>query len=131
MKPYLITSVFLFFFLAIAVKGGAKTVGTEMTAANDSTQWKPKVLITKHYAYEENPLFYYHNISIFRDLQTNVNSYEAKGIYWLRINIKPEQHVKQKKYVLSFNNLTYVDLTLIDDMTGKVIENRKSGLFRP
>lgn len=122
MKPYLVTPFLLFFSLVASFTGSANTE----RAAHISTP-----LIAQEQLNEDSPLFYYHNKSIFKNPQVKPGKYEAKGIYWLRINIPASRDLKRKTYVLSFNNLTYVDLTLIDDRTSLAIENRKSGLFRP
>lgn len=122
MKPYLVTPFLLFFSLVASFTGSANTE----RAAHISTP-----LIAQEQLNEDSPLFYYHNKSIFKSPQAKPGKYDAKGIYWLRINIPASRDLKRKTYVLSFNNLTYVDLTLIDDRTSLAIENRKSGLFRP
>lgn len=114
--------LFCYFFLVASFTGSANTE----RAAHISTP-----LIAQEQLNEDSPLFYYHNKSIFKNPQVEPGKYHAKGIYWLRINIPASRDLKRKTYVLSFNNLTYVDLTLIDDRTSLAIENRKSGLFRP
>lgn len=122
MKPYLVTIFLVLFHFAAALNGSAKTKRTSEIST---------VLIAQEQLNQQSPLFYYHNKSIFRNHHILEDKYDAKGIYWLRIHIPVSKDLKKKTYVLSFNNLTYVDLTLIDDLTSSAIASRKSGLFRP
>ena len=122
MTPDLIKPFLLLFLFIASIKGSAQ--------AERATQISP-VLIAQDNLNEDSPLFYYHNKSIFHNPQVKPEQYDAKGTYWLRFNIPASKDFKRKTYILSFNNLTYVDLTLIDDRTSEAIENRKSGLFTP
>lgn len=122
MKPDLVAPFLLFFLLVVSLKG---------SAAIQRTNEIPTVLIAQEQLNEDSPLFYYHNKSIFKNPKIKQDDFDAKGIYWLRIHIPASKDYKKKTYVLSFNNLTYVDLTLIDDRTSKAIDSRKAGLFRP
>lgn len=122
MKPYLFTPFLLFLFLVAFLKGSATA---ERTAQNST------ILIAQEQRNEDSPLFYYHNKSIFQNPKAKPGKYDAKGVYWLRINIPASRDLKRKTYVLSFNNLTYVDLTLVDDRKSIAVDNRKSGIFRP
>lgn len=122
MKPDLVAPFLLFFLLVVSLKE---------SAAVQRTNEIPTVLIAQEQLNEDSPLFYYHNKSIFKNPKIKQDDFDAKGIYWLRIHIPASKDYKKKTYVLSFNNLTYVDLTLIDDSNSVAIDNRKAGLFRP
>lgn len=122
MKPDLAAPFLLFFLLVFSVNGS-------VSAARDNEI--STVLIAQEQLNQDSPLFYYHNKSIFKNPKIKQDDFDAKGIYWLRIHIPASKDYKKKTYVLSFNNLTYVDLTLIDDHTSLAIDHRKSGLFRP
>lgn len=122
MRPYLLTLFLVLFNFAAAVKAYAETERTNEIST---------VLIAQDQPEQENPLFYYHNKSIFRNHHIKKDEYDAKGIYWLRIDIPVSKDLQKKTHVLSFNNLTYVDLTLIDDLKGAVVATRRAGLFRP
>jgi two-component sensor histidine kinase len=122
MKPDLVAPFLLFFLLVVSLKG---------SAGIQRTNEIPTVLIAQEQLNEDSPLFYYHNKSIFKNPKIKQDDFDAKGIYWLRIHIPASKDYKKKTYVLSFNNLTYVDLTLIDDRSSVAIDSRKAGLFRP
>lgn len=57
------------------------------------------------------------------------NSDKNKDSYWLRKEIFLNECSSTGQYVLSFHNLTFVDLTLLDG-DNKVMDRRKAGLFR-
>lgn len=122
MRPYLLILFLVLFNFAAALNACANTERTNEIST---------VLIAQEQPNQENPLFYYHNKSIFRNHHIKNDKYDAKGIYWLRIDIPVSKDLQKKTHVLSFNNLTYVDLTLIDDVKGTAVATRKAGLFRP
>ena len=100
-------------------------VAAKTCVANNSP-----LLIAKEYTEYTNPMYYYHHSGLFLPLsQIKRDVDQEKGIFWLKKEINLTDSLTTGNYVLSFDNLTYVNLTLID-AKGEIVYKKKAGLFR-
>ncbi|WP_312339869.1 7TM diverse intracellular signaling domain-containing protein [Sphingobacterium sp.] len=130
MKPNIIITILLLFSIATIHFGRDAITANNQTAANRCWADKCPVLITKENAAYNNPEYYYHHPDIFvpiSHIKRDID--QKKGIFWLKKEILPSDSISTGNYVLSFDNLTYVNLTLIN-AKGDIEFRRKSGLFR-
>lgn len=108
MKPNII------FIILVLLSIATIRFGKDAVMANN-------MLIKKTYLAAETPIF------IAKEEENKKN--QNKESYWLRKRIFLKAGSSTGQYVLSFTNLTFVDLTLFDE-EDKVIDHRKAGLFR-
>ncbi|WP_394676751.1 7TM diverse intracellular signaling domain-containing protein [uncultured Sphingobacterium sp.] len=88
------------------------------------------ILIAKEDERNIESIYYYNTPQLFLPIaQYNRDKNQNKESYWLRKNIFLNAGSSTGQYVLSFNNLTFVDLTLFDGEKN-IIDHRKAGLFR-
>ncbi|WP_293887094.1 MULTISPECIES: sensor histidine kinase [unclassified Sphingobacterium] len=88
------------------------------------------IVITQERAHQSAPAYYYTNRHLFVPLaQFKPAKNQEKNIFWLKKVIFLNNHALTGDYVLSFDNLTFVDLTILD-VKGNIIDNRSAGLFR-
>lgn len=129
MKPLvkrILLSILLLFQLGIGVSCSASS---NINIQPNSFGWKPKMLITAEYPNQTEPRYYYDNEYLFHQPASNATQYNSKQTYWLRAPIQTRKGRRTQTYILSFEHLTYVDLTLINE-DGKIITQKKSGIFR-
>ncbi|WP_312906105.1 hypothetical protein [Sphingobacterium multivorum] len=87
------------------------------------------IVIAQEKENQTDPRYYYTNKQLFKPLaQFKPAKSQDKNNYWLKKVISLDENALTGDYVLSFDNLTFVDMVLIG-MEGQIIERRSAGLF--
>ncbi|WP_333889190.1 7TM diverse intracellular signaling domain-containing protein [Sphingobacterium siyangense] len=130
MKPNIIVSLLLLLCIATIRFGRDAISANNMSAKKTYLATESTILIAKEKEDHTQPIYYYNNPQLFSPLsQFNRDINQNKDIYWLRKNIYLHANASTGNYVLSFDNLTFVDLTLFD-LKGNIVDTKKAGLFR-
>lgn len=130
MKPNIIITVLLLLGMATIRFGRDAISANNQAAVKTSLTNSSPLLITKEHAEYTDPEYYYNHANLFVPLnQIKRNIEQEKGIFWLKKELGPADSLSTSNYILSFDNLTYVDLALING-TGEIEFRKKSGLFR-
>ncbi|MDR3011456.1 MAG: hypothetical protein LBV59_26280 [Sphingobacterium sp.] len=130
MKPNIIVTILLLLSIAIIHFGRDAIMSNNQATVSTCLANNSPILITKENTAYNNPNYYYDHPSIFVPIsQIKRDIDQEKGIFWLKKEITPSDRLSTDNYVLSFDNLTYVNLTLIN-AKGEIEFSRKSGLFR-
>ncbi|MGJ1509298.1 7TM diverse intracellular signaling domain-containing protein [Sphingobacterium siyangense] len=88
------------------------------------------IVIAQEKENQTDPIYYYTNKQLFKPLaEFKPAKSQDKNSYWLKKVISLDENALTGDYVLSFDNLTFVDMVLIG-MEGQIIERRSAGLFR-
>lgn len=130
MKPNIIVTILMLLCIAIIRFGRDATMANNQVAAKTCVANNSPLLIAKEYTEYTNPMYYYHHSGLFLPLsQIKRDVDQEKGIFWLKKEINLTDSLTTGNYVLSFDNLTYVNLTLIDAKS-EIVYKKKAGLFR-
>jgi len=88
------------------------------------------IVITQEKEGQTDPVYYDTNKQLFAPLaHFKPATNQDKNIFWLKKVIFLDDSALTGDYVLSFDNLTFVDLTILD-MHGNILDKRSAGLFR-
>ena len=130
MKPRIILSVILLICLS-TIKFGSDIIIAQNDELKETFLAEDMpALITIEIPQHEDALYYYHNQTHFKPLnQFPQSKSNAKEVFWYKKKICLSDSLPSGVYVLSFNHLTFVDLTVFDQQ-GLIITNRKAGSFR-
>lgn len=130
MKPNIIVTILMLLCIATIRFGRDAMMANNQVAIKTCIAKNSPLLIAKEYAEYTNPVYYYHHSVLFAPLnRIKREADQEKGIFWLKKEISLSDSLKTGNYVLSFDNLTYVNLTVIDSK-GEIVYKKKSGLFR-
>lgn len=130
MKPNIIVTILMLLCIATIRFGRDAMMANNQVAIKTCIAKNSPLLITKEYTENTNPIYYYYHPDIFVPLsQIKREVDQEKGIFWLKKKISLSDSLTTGNYVLSFDNLTYVNLTVIDSK-GEIVYKKKSGLFR-
>ncbi|UQA75597.1 hypothetical protein K2F45_00865 [Sphingobacterium siyangense] len=130
MKPNIIVTILMLLCIATIRFGGDAMMANNQVAIKTCFAKNSPIRITKEYTEYTNPIYYYHRPDLFVPLsQIKKDVDQEKGIFWLKKEINLSDSLSTGNYVLSFDNLTYVNLTVID-AKGEIVYKKKSGLFR-
>ncbi len=130
MKPNIIFIILLLLSIATIRFGKDAIVANNVLIKQTYLAAETPIFIAKEEEDKISPLYYYNNPQLFVPIaQYHRDKNQNKESYWLRKRIFLNAGSSTGQYVLSFANLTFVDLTLIDG-DDKVIDHRKAGLFR-
>ncbi|APU95283.1 hypothetical protein BV902_02175 [Sphingobacterium sp. B29] len=130
MKPNIIVTILMLLCIATIRFGGDAMMANNQVAIKTCIAKNSPIRITKEYTEYTNPIYYYHRPDLFVPLsQIKKDVDQEKGIFWLKKEINLSDSLSTGNYVLSFDNLTYVNLTVID-AKGEIVYKKKSGLFR-
>jgi hypothetical protein len=130
MKPNIIITVLLLLGIATIRFGRDAISANNLAAVKTSLANRSPILLTKEHAEHTDPEYYYNHANLFVPLnQIKRNIEQEKEIFWLKKELGPADSLSTSNYILSFDNLTYVDLALING-TGEIEFRKKSGLFR-
>ncbi|TWI19948.1 7TM diverse intracellular signaling domain-containing protein [Sphingobacterium siyangense] len=130
MKPNIIFT-FLLLLSIVAIRfGGDAIVANYAIQKNTYLANESPTLITQEKESCTSPHYYLANPELFQELsQFRAETNQHRATFWLKKRIFLADSLLTGDYVLSFDNLTYVELTLMD-VWGNVIAKRKAGLFR-
>ncbi|WP_448137014.1 7TM diverse intracellular signaling domain-containing protein [Sphingobacterium siyangense] len=130
MKPNIIVTILMLLCIATIHFGRDAMMANNQVAIKTCIAKNSPIRITKEYTEYTNPIYYYHRPDLFVPLsQIKKDVDQEKGIFWLKKEINLSDSLSTGNYVLSFDNLTYVNLTVID-AKGEIVYKKKSGLFR-
>lgn len=130
MKPNIIVTILMLLCIATIRFGRDAMMSNNQVAIKTCIAKNSPLLIAKEYAEYTNPMYYYHHSVLFAPLNRIKRDVDQeKGIFWLKKEISLSDSLTTGNYVLSFDNLTYVNLTVID-AKGEIVYKKKSGLFR-
>ncbi|WP_312789808.1 7TM diverse intracellular signaling domain-containing protein [Sphingobacterium sp.] len=130
MKPNIIFIILLLLSIATIRFGKDAIVANNVLIKQTYLAAETPIFIAKEEENKISPLYYYNHPQLFVPIaQYHRDKNQNKESYWLRKRIFLNAGSSTGQYVLSFANLTFVDLTLIDG-DDKVIDHRKAGLFR-
>ncbi len=130
MKPNIIVTILLLLSIATIRFGREALVANNQAAAKTCVANQSPIGITKENPTYTHPTYYYTHPDLFVPLnQIKRDVDQEKGIFWLKKQILPSDSLTTGSYVLSFDYLTYVNLTVIDGK-GEIAYRRRSGLFR-
>ncbi|WP_088159840.1 7TM diverse intracellular signaling domain-containing protein [Sphingobacterium sp. G1-14] len=129
MKPNIIFILLLLLSIATIRLGRDAIIANNMLIKKTFLATETPILIAKESESRKDPIYYYNNPQLFLPItHYHRDKNQNKDNYWLRKKIFLNNPLSTGQYVLSFDNLTFVDLTLIDG-NDKVIDRRKAGLF--
>lgn len=130
MKPNIIFIILILLSLILIRLGRDAIVVNNALLEKTYLATETPIFIAKEDEKHIKPIYYYNNPQLFFPIdQYNRGKNQNKESYWLRKSILLSAPSSTGQYVLSFNNLTFVDLTLFDS-DNKIIDYRKAGLFR-
>lgn len=72
--------------------------------------------------------YYYSTDFIFKPFSA-IKELEAGAVYWVKMPLVTAANLRDNRYVLSFSNLTFVDLYLYEG--SELLTHKKNGAFRP
>jgi len=130
MKPNIIF-ILILLLCTVAIHFGMNAIISHNSAVHDTYISKESpIVITQERAQQTQPAYYYTNRHLFVPLaQFKPAKNQEKNIFWLKKVIFLNNNALTGDYVLSFDNLTFVDLTILD-VKGNIIDSRSAGLFR-
>ncbi|WP_313264683.1 7TM diverse intracellular signaling domain-containing protein [Sphingobacterium sp.] len=130
MKPNVIVT-FLLLLSIIAIRfGGDAIVANYAVLKNTYLADESPILIAPEKENYTSPHYYFANPKLFQELsQFTPGTNQDRATFWLKKRIFLADSLLTGDYVLSFDNLTFVELTVIN-IQGDIIAKRKAGLFR-
>ncbi|MDF2849817.1 MAG: hypothetical protein K0S31_502 [Sphingobacterium multivorum] len=130
MKPNIIF-ILLLLLSSVAIHFGMEAIISHNSAVQHTYISKESpIVITQEREQQTDPAYYYANRHLFVPIaQFKPATSQDKNIFWLKKVIFLDDSALIGDYVLSFDNLTFVDLTILD-MHGNILDKRNAGLFR-
>ncbi|WP_293938737.1 7TM diverse intracellular signaling domain-containing protein [Sphingobacterium sp. UBA5996] len=130
MKPNIIF-ILLLLLSTVAIHFGMEAIISHNSAVQHTYISKESpIVITQEKEGQTDPVYYDTNKQLFAPLaHFKPATNQDKNIFWLKKVIFLDDSALTGDYVLSFDNLTFVDLTILD-MHGNILDKRSAGLFR-
>lgn len=130
MKPNIIF-ILLLLLSSVAIHFGMDAIISHNSAVQHTYISKESpIVITQEKEGQTDPAYYDNNKQLFAPLaHFKPATSQDKNIFWLKKVIFLDDSALTGDYVLSFDNLTFVDLTILD-MHGNILDQRSAGLFR-